>query len=212
MRSLRFFAATCALGICGLAAAQDTTSQVAKVWFGERIYLEIPRDWTYDNAELQTHLAKAGSDVLILQMPSPTENTRHTLLDGKRTTKPRASLKVRVRFGRAPSQAQTRAEGGKPREEILRKLRPALEKVESRTRQARGVLDAKADGRIALNRHVACIEVEVSVSHAAGQATALTWNCPAGDMTLNLSLRFPQDAAAIVVPMIQHLRSTLRVH
>jgi len=197
-----------------LATAQS--SSFAKLDFGGVIFIETPRNWKYLDENLRKHLNTAGEAATRLAgiTPNPGENvilvTAHAYT-ALRT--PSATLRLSVRYGAAPTQADVRELTKVSREELTQQLTPILAETRKALIGIGGIKKAKAvDARIVTNQSLLCIFTEFETEKPDGVTLSQTYICPLGTKSVKLSTSYRKSEAALFRPVLQYVWSSLRIN
>lgn len=217
MQSLKIGVTSLAMACVSLAPF-DAASQVsafAKLQFGENIFIEVPRNWTYLSDQVRRHLNTGSEAVGRLAGVPVAQGDNQILIAGNAFTSyrtPSATFRLSVRPGEAPTQANVRDAGKLPKAKMAAALRPVLLETERALRTVDGVQSVKAlDVRIESNSQLSCIFTEFEVSHADATMLTQTWVCPTGDRSVKLSTSYRKSEVAMLKPVILHVWSTLRI-
>jgi hypothetical protein len=209
-----FIFLTLAIGEKGLCQGQNNA--FAKLDFGGDTYIEVPRNWTYLDENLRGHLDTAGEAVTRLAgiTPNPGENV--ILVAGNAYTSFRtssASLRLSVRRGDAPTQADMRELSKLPRKELAQLLAPVVEETRRVMVGVDGVKSVKAvDARVASNRGMTCMFFEFETDTLDGAKLSQTYVCPLGSRSVKLSTSYRNSEATLFNPVIKYVWQSLRVN
>jgi hypothetical protein len=201
-----------------LVAASTSFAQVssfAKLQFGERISLEVPRNWRFLNKEIRDHLNTGAEAAARLAGINSAQGDNQILMAAQAFTSgttPAATLRLSARPGPAPTQAEVREVAKLPKSEMTAALMPVLLETERGLRLMEGIQSAKALGvRVESNSTVSCIFTEFEVVRAEGTRLIQTWLCPTGDNSVKLTTSYRKSEMALFKPVILHVWSTLRI-
>lgn len=190
------------------------SSSFAKLQFGETIFLEVPRNWTYLNEQIRQHLNTASEAVGKLAGFPVSQGDNQILLAANAFTSfktPSATLRLSVRPGAAPTQANIRELAKYPKDELNSTFGSILEETARSLRSLEGIKYAKAiDLRIEHNKYISCIFTEFEYSKPDGVSLSKTWLCPMGDKSVKLSTSYRKTEAALFKPVITRVWESLR--
>lgn len=190
------------------------SSSFAKLQFGETIFIEVPRNWTYLNEQIRQHLNTASEAVGRLAGLSIAQGDNQILLAANAFTSfktPSATLRLSVRPGSAPTQENIRELANYSKAELNSTFGSILEETARVLRSVEGVKYAKAiDLRIEHNSYISCIFTEFEYAKPDGVSLSKTWLCPMGDKSVKLSSSYRKSEAAMFKPVITHIWESLR--
>lgn len=203
---------TCLFAISPIARADR--SAFAKLDFGGTIFIEVPRNWKFHDENFMRHLNTAGEAATRLAgiTPSPGENT--ILVAANANTSFRsasATLRLSVRSGKAPSQADMRELTKTPKSELLLLLDPVISETK-KVMVGTGLIKSvkTVDARIARNSSLSCMFLEFEVETVGGTELNQTYICPAGDKLIKLSTSYRKAEAALFLPVVRHVWESLK--
>lgn len=198
-------------GFAGAVHAQG--SSFAKLHFGGTLSIDVPRNWTYLDENLRKHI-NTGSEAAVRLAgitPNPGENVivvAANAYTSYRTAS--ATLRLSVRRGEAPTQAQTRELAGVPKAELVQMLAPVLAETRNALIGVDGVKSAKAlDAQIAKNTSLNCVFFEFETETTDGTKLSQTYVCPLGTKSVKLSTSYRKSEAALFRPVLQYVWSSL---
>jgi hypothetical protein len=202
-----------AIGTSPLCHAQG--SSFAKLDFGGNTYIEVPRNWTYLDDNLRKHL-NTGSEAatrLTGITPNPGENV--ILVSANAYTSfrtPSATLRLSVRRGDGPAQADMREVSRLPKAELAQLLAPVADETRRVMIGINGVKSAKAiDARVATNQGLICMFFEFETEASDGVKLSQTYVCPLGNRLVKLSTSYRRSEATLFRPVIEYVWQSLRV-
>jgi len=190
------------------------SSSFAKLQFGETIFLEVPRNWTYLNEQIHQQL-NTRSDAAVRAAGLPlAQGDNQILLAANVYTSfktPSATLRLSVRPGLGPTQADVRDLEKLPKAELDAMLGSILTETVRVLRSAEGIQSVKALGsQVKSNMYISCIFTEFEYAKPDGISLSQTWLCPMGDKAVKLSTSYRKTEATLFKPVITHVWESLR--
>lgn len=210
-----------ALSVCAAWAfiplgALAQSSSFAKLQFGEAIFLEVPRSWAYQNEQVRQHLNTSAEAIGRLAGLTTAQGDNQILLAANAFTTfktPSATLRLSIRLGSAPTQANILELANYPKAELDSVFGPILEETARALRSMEGVKYVKAlDSRIESNKYIKCIFAEFEFAKPDGISLTQTWLCPMGDKSVKLSTSYRKTEAALFKPVITYIWKSLRAN
>lgn len=213
-RTLAVCLLTCVLAVSLIARADE--SAFAKLDFDGTIFIEVPRNWTYHDENFRRHLNTAGEAVARLAgiTPNPGENVNLVAANAYtsfRSTS--ATLRLSVRSGKSPSQADIRELSKATKSELLQFLEPFIsESQKAMVMVGKGLIKSvkTVDARITSNSSLSCMFLESEVETVDGTKLYQTYICPMGDKLIKLSTSYRKAEAALFWPVLQHVWISLK--
>ena len=203
----------CLFGTNGLSRAQG--SAFAKLDFGGNTYIDVPRNWTYLDESLRKHLNVAGEAVTRLAGNAPNPGENIVLIAGNAYTSfrtPSATLRLSVRRGEGPTQADMREVAKMPKTALAQMLAPVAEETRRVMIGIDGIRNAKAvDTRVKINQGLICMFFEFETDASDGVKFSQTYVCPLGNRSVKLSTSYRKSEAAMFRPVIEYVSESLRV-
>lgn len=190
------------------------SSSFAKLQFGETIFLEVPRNWEYSNKQIRQHLDTGSEAVGRLAGFPVAQGDNQILLAANAYTSSKtlsATLRLSVRPGAAPTQADVQEFAKYPKAELNTVFGPMLSETAQLLRSMEGVEYVKAlDSRVESNGYINCIFIEFEYAKSDGISLSQSWLCPMGNKAIKLSTSYRKNEAALLKPVIMHVWKSLR--
>lgn len=190
------------------------SSSFAKLQFGETIFLEVPRNWTYLNEQIRQHLNTGSEAVGRLAGLPVAQGDNQILLAANAFTSfktPSATVRLSVRPGPGLTQADVRELAKYPKAELDSVFGPILTETARALHSIEGVKYAKAlDLQVKSNRYISCIFTEFEYAKPDGISLSQTWLCPMDDKAVKLSTSYRKTEATLFKPVITHVWESLR--
>lgn len=204
------------LAVSKMGLCQEQNSAFAKLDFGGNTYIEVPRNWTYLDANLRRHLNTGGEAVTRLAGISPNPGENVILVAGNAYTSFRtssATLRLSVRRGDAPTQGDMREVSKLTKKELAQLLAPVAEETRRVMVGVDGVKSIRAvDAKIASNQGITCMFFEFETDTLDGVKLSQTYVCPLGSRTVKLSTSYRKSERALFHPVIKYIWQSLHVN
>lgn len=206
------FLFVCVCAFPHIAGAQG--SAFSKLDFGGTITVEVPRNWTYQDESLRQHLNTAGEATARLAgiTPNPGENIILVAANAYTSFKTAsATLRLSIRRGEAPSQADVRELSKASRSELFQLLDPVISELRKVMMNMSLVKSVKTvDARILSNQSMSCMYFEFEAETADGTKLLQTYICPMSEKSIKLSTSYRKSEATLFRPVLQHIWLSLR--
>jgi hypothetical protein len=194
--------------------SQAANSAFATVQFGEVAQIALPRSWTYMDKQVADHLNTSSEAVGRLSGLTINQGDNKVLVaanarDSKGKTK--ATIRLSVRMGPSPTQADVRDLAKEPPNAIEGILLPAAKETVDAMLKVPGVTSYRIRGvKIDKNKDMSCTLSSFEGDHGSGLVETDTWVCPLGDRTIKLSTSYHKDVEQIYRPTIEYVWRSLR--
>jgi len=212
--SILFIFLTLTVGKNGFCQGNNGT--FAKLDFGGNTYIEVPRNWTYLDENLRSHLNTGSEAVTRLAGITPTLGENVILVAGNAYTSfrtPSATLRLSVRRGDSPTQEIMREVAKLPKKELAQLLTPVAEETRRIMVGIDGVKSVKAvDARVASNQGMICMFFEFETDASDGAKLSQTYVCPLGNRSVKLSTSYRKSEATLFHPVIKYVWQSLQVN
>lgn len=185
----------------------------AKLDFGGNISIEVPRNWSFLDSNLRRHLDTRGEAIARLAgiTPNPGENV--ILVAGNAFTSfhtPSATLRLSVRQGSGPSQADMREIARLPAAEVLNLLKPVADETRRAMIGVEGVKNARSlDARVVTNKSLICMMFEFETDTTDGLKVSQTYICPIAAKSVKLSTSYRKSEASMFRPITEYVWESL---
>lgn len=195
-------------------AVRAQESAFSKLDFGGAITVEVPRNWTYKNENLRRRLNTEGEAAtrLLGITPNPGENIVLVAANAYTSFQTAsATLRLSIRRGESPSQADVRELSKASRSELLQLLGPVTSESHKAMMNTGLVKSIKTlDARILSNQSLHCMFFESEALFADRTELLQTYICPMGDKSIKLSTSYLKSEAPLFRPVLQHVWLSLR--
>lgn len=196
-------------------SAHGQGSSFAKLDFGETIFIDIPRNWTYLDENLKRHLNTGGEAVARLAgiTPNPGENVILVAANAFTSFRtPSATLRLSVRRGDGPSQADVREISRMSKAELSQFLAPIVEETQKTMIGVDGVKSANPlRASVVSNKSLSCMFFEFETETIDGTKVSQTYVCPMATNAVKLSTSYRKSEAAMFRPVTQYVWQSLNV-
>lgn len=217
MDSMRHMAATLLLACLCVSphVVRAQGSAFMKLDFGGAITVEVPRNWTYQDENLRRHLNTLGEATTRLAGITPNPGENIILVAGNAFTSfqtASATIRLSIRRGESPTQANVRELSKASRSELLQLLDPVITESHKAMMNIGLVKSIKTlDAQILSNHSLHCMFYESEALFSDSTKLLQTYICPMGDKSIKLTTSFRKSEAALFRPVLQHVWSSLRV-
>jgi len=181
------------------------------------IKIKLPRNWNYNNKQINDHLNTLTESVLKLNQYDIDQGNNQILASGSLTLKPNdgtvATVRLSVREELSLSQKDLRAAfaNATDRKELEEGSRASAVESAKLLMKIDGVVKAEVlSGLKKLNNNV-CIFNEVLVQYATNQRVQESYVCLFKKSRVKLSSSYNYDAKAIAKPVLDYISGSLTI-
>ena len=202
-----------------LATLAETSSAqhsaFATVRYGDAVQVELPRNWTYMDSAVASHLntsSEAVAKVVGLTLPQGNNVVLVAANAHDSAGKSKATLRVSMRTEPGLTQAQMRELVRSSPAEIEAMLRPSADETVKAMLQMQGVKSYRVtELRLDTSGALTCSLSRFEGDYGGRLMVSDTYVCPAAARTIKLSISYEKALASIYAPTLANVRRTLSI-
>lgn len=217
MKQLTALVASFALGALATATSESMAqkSAFATARFGNAVQVDLPRNWTYLDPVIASHLntaSEATGKIVGLALPQGDNQVLVAANAHDSGGKTRATLRVSVRADQNLTQAHMKEASAMPPAEAATMLRPSADAAVKAMLQVPGVKSYRiSELRIDSTGSLICTLSRFEGDFGGRLMISDTWVCPAEGKSIKLSTSYEKALASIYAPILTNVRQTLAV-
>ena len=201
------------LGESALVYAQGNS--FAKLDFAGTTFIEVPVNWKYLDENIRKQLNIAGEATVRLAGITPNTGENVILVAANAYTSsrtPSATLRLSVRRGKTPTQAEMREASRLPRKVLSQLLAPIAEETRRVMIVNSGVKSVTTTASsVVSNRGIVCMFFEFEIDSTSETSLYQTYVCPLGERSVKLSTSYHKSEAKAFRPIIEHVWQSFQI-
>jgi hypothetical protein len=201
------------LSVVNTGLCADST--FIKFNFNHNLVIEIPRNWTILDENINKQLNNTSEALAILNNIQLKNGDNNILVAANAYTSansPSATLRLSVRPGNVPTQADMRSFQGLSKTEFKEIIDPVLAKTKLVLLSIEGTNSVKVvDAKVIQSKNMTCFYTELQADTNTGVKLLQSYICPCGDKTVKLATSYNKSEKLIFKPVIDYVWDSLAV-